>query len=366
MSRTRVLSFVILLLLVVAVAGCVDRPGAEPGATPFAGTWRASGSVMTTSMLKQGEFRMRIRPDGRYSLVSAPGGEFVIDGGRFTELDTARFIRLTAAGAEDRGTVVRAGSGWRLSGTWGALDLQPVPPDAAQDEALDRVAAVFALEGLRSVAGWTARAQQLALLWRPDAQLTSVSVVDFDANGLLQSRSTLSMVFQSPNSDRALLLAPVRTELPAFFASENRLAAAAPGRAIPVPIRDLQELVGAVRATGSTQRLVNARLQFFDESGRGAQLLWMVDVAGSMQRWCMTATQGEIVDCRVWAGDPEAEYEALARRAAEGWRALQQHWSGAAGGGTGLSAMDRCMGVGATWRDGACYSFWQPDQTLSP
>ena len=332
----------------------------------LAGTWRATGKLMTSSMVKSGEFRLRIGRDGRYSLVSAPGSEFVIDGGRFEQLGRVGYHLRTATGTEDRGSVALAGGGFRLSGTFGSFELQPASANAAQDAALDRVATVFAMQGLRSVGAWTSRAMQLALLWRGDAQLVSISALDFDEQGLLTPRSSLNLRFYSRAADRLLVLAPVRTDLAAFAVFETTRDRRTPTRGIPVPIRDLQELVHAVRAQGNRARLVNARLQFFDESGRGAQLLWLTDVSGSMQRWCLTGTRGELVDCRRWAGDPEADYGALAKRAAAGWRVLQDRWSGASAGPAEPSAMDRCLSIGATWRYNTCYSFWRPDETIYP
>lgn len=361
MRRTLLTWLGILMLM----SGCSQATSASVDAD-FARTWRATGTLMTSSMVKSGEFRLRIRPDGRYALVSLPGREFVIDGGRFERLGGGSFLRRAATGNEERGNVTRVGDGFRLAGTFGSLDLQLAAPDAAQDAALDRVATVLALDGLRSVSGWTARAMQLALMWRGDAQLVSVSVLDFDDAGALTPRSGITLRFYSRSADRLLVLSPIRMELAAFATLESPRDRSTPTRGIPVPIRDLQELVQAVRRTGSAARLVNARLQFFDESGQGAQLLWMTDVSGSMQRWCLSGTRGELVDCRRWAGDPEADYRALAQRAAAGWRALQQRWGTASGGSNGESNMDICFAVGAIWRDGTCRSFWEEDKQILP
>lgn len=353
----------LVLCITVAVAGCSDA-ASGPVDPALAGTWRATGTLFTSSMSKTGEFRLRILRDGRYALVSSPGAEFVIDGGRFGKLSGDSYLRRTATGVEDRGSVARAGEGWRLAGTFGAIELQPAAADAAQDAALDRVATLFSLQGLNSVGAWTARAQQAALLWRADARLTNVVVLDFDADGALQPNSSLNLHFYSPSANRVLLLSPPRVELPALVASEYAPHESTPTRGIPVPIRDLQTLVRAARAAGEQEPLVNANLRFFDESGRGAKLLWMAHVSGSMRRWCLTGTSGEMVDCRQWAGDPEAELEALAQRAAAGWRRLQQIWNPAPAAASSVdltlppSDFDRCSGAGGRMDGADCYNYY--------
>lgn len=356
----------LMLLITCLTIACGD--GAAARAAPLTGTWLATGTLMTTSMVKTGQFRLRIRPDGRYSLVSAPGAEFVVDAGRFTSLSTSAYARLTSTGAEERGTVVRDTNGWRLAGTYGALRLQPAAADAALDAALDRVATVFALDGLRSVSAWTSRAMQVAQLWHADARLVSVSVTDFADDGTLRAGSGLSMLFASRASDRTLLVAPVRIELPALFAQEVTRQSSTPTQGIPVPIRDLQSLVAAARDRGQRGRLQNARLQVYEDRARGSKLLWIADVPGGFDRWCMAGTTGELVDCRQWDGDPKAEFEALARRAEAGWRALQQRWNPPAQSATfefqPPSDYDRCRGAGGRYVGANCYDYY--DKQIYP
>lgn len=344
------------MLLLLAGATTASPAAIDP---MLVGTWDAQGMVMTSSMQKSGAFLLRIGADGRYLLVSRGDGDFVADTGRFFSAKAGGYVRVTATGLEDRGSYSRSTAGLALRSFYGELAAKPAPAGAGEP-ALTRLATLLRIAPGTDVAGWVARGAQYAELWARDARLEYVSITEPDADGRLGPRSTATVGFYSPQRNRFLTLSPARSGGGTMIAfTAPRSGQVLGPRGIPVPIVDLSTLVRETRKAGFTGRYATADLRFYGDAPSTSRVLWLARIQGGagLQRHCLDAARGTVADCNRFAGDPAAELDALGRRAAAAWAAMQRRWSR---GDTNAASMelpppgsfDQCGMMGGTMRDG--------------
>jgi len=320
---------VLLILASLLVSGCVARGGAAGVDPGLVGTWQANGTVMTGSMQRSGAFLLRVREEGDYVLASSGATAFVIDTGRFTQAGGGAYVRRMQTGLEDRGTYEVSAGGLRVTSMYGQFTASRAAAGVGEPD-LTRIATLALMPPRNHISQWTARAAQYAGIWKRDARLEYVSMAGFDDRGLLGPETSATIGFYSPSVDQFLLLSPAPGGTGAMVVSTSPRGGRAVGpRGIPVPIIDLAMLVNRQRAAGRPVRYAAADLRFVAEGGAAPRLLWMARTAGStgLDRDCLDAATGEVVDCRRVAGDPRADLEALERRAVAAWAAMQQRWA---------------------------------------
>ncbi len=318
----------VLALFAVVACGAGARGAGGPVDRALVGAWRGSGTVMTASVQRSGSFVLRIAEDGAYVLVSSDGPDFVVDTGHFTEGRAGGYVRRMSSGLEDRGRYEVEGDRLRFTSVYGELKATRAATGEGEP-GLTRVATLARLPTRNHISQWTARAAQYAQLWQADARLEYVSLAGFDDRGLLLPQTSATIGFYSPSVDGFLLLSP-RGDTGAMVMSTSPRGGREVGpRAIPVPIIDLAMLVNRQRAAGQAVRYSTATLRFVTTGGAPPRLLWMAATADStgLDRHCLDAATGEVVDCRRVAGDPRADLEALERRAVAAWTAMQQRLS---------------------------------------
>lgn len=360
LTRTRSrLRSILWTLGSVLLVGCSGAGAAlEPG---LVGTWRASGTTMTGSMQRTGSFLLRIEHDGRYVLVSQGGTDFVVDSGRYVEARGGGYVRAAASGLEDRGRYALRGDELRFTSFYGELTARRAPADAGEPM-LTRVATLLRIPTRNQIAHWTSRAAQYAELWAPDARLEYVSMSGFDERGLLSPTSTASIGFYSPARGRLLLLSPMRNGAGMTMSLGSSGSFQPAARGIPVPIVDFAMLVNRQRDAGVSARYAAAKLGWYGEGRAPPRLLWLatLDRGAGFERHCLDAATVQIVDCRRYAGDPEAELAALEKRARAAWAEMQQRWSSGDSSSGNLSYVppsdfDRCGARGGSFNGVGCY-----------
>lgn len=319
------------------------------------GVWDGTGQVATAAMAKTGQFKLQIDPTGHYLQVFRGPQDFVVDWGAIYA-DKGEFYRRMTTGLEDRGGYARKGDGFAFTSVWDRFDLK---------SAADRNETVFArlMTLMRSkpgtaVSDWTMRAAELAALWQPDAGLDSITFAKPTSEGRIGPDSNLSLAFFSRSQDQILTMGPTKSGGLISFVSAREGRAMGP-RPIPVPIADPQRLFEAARAAGLKDRYTSATLRFYGDTPEKARLLWLAtpESGGGWVQRCLDVAAEKLTDCRPLAGDPIADFNALAKRAAEAQQRLRQQWSqGSVGSDLSLPSIhDRCAAAGATvGADGGC------------
>ena len=348
------LALLVLLLVFARPALAID--------SDLVGTWRGEGTVMTSSMQKNGRYLLRIEPDGHFLLVVRSANDFAVDSGRFDAASRGGFVRRLSTGLEDRGTYRIDGGTLQFSSTFATWSAQR-SHDPADETAL-RLLAVLERTPVRPrISDWVVRARANALLWQPDAALEYVSLAGLGEDGLLRPDTTATIGFYSKRTDQFLLLSPTRTGGGALTSSVAARAGRQLGpRPIPVPIRDVDELVKGERARGFRGAYGDVQLRFFGDSPAKARVLWMATVSNSprFERHCLDVAAGTLTDCRPLAGDPEKDYRELEARAAAAWAAMQRQSAGGSVDSSSLemprSDYERCNGAGGTYNGSECFN----------
>ncbi len=352
-------SLLILSLAITAGCGNDTTDGVD---SDLIGTWQASGTMMTGSMHRSGDFLLRIETDGAYLLLSQGGTDFVIDAGRFSETPDGSYVRKTSTGLEDRGTWEIQGDALHLHSLYGELTARRADPATGEPD-LTRLTTLLRIPPRNHISHWVSRAAQYAVLWQPDARLEYVSMLGFDERGLLLPTTSATIAFYSPERDLLLLLSPTATASGAMtMAVVPRGSRPVSPRGIPVPVMDFALLVNRHFDAGQRERYATADLRWFAEGAGPPRLLWLaaLEGRGGFDRHCLDAITATVVDCRQHAGDHYAEFAALEERAEAAWATLQQRWAaGDASSGdlsyTPQSDFERCSGRGGSHNGVGCF-----------
>lgn len=338
-----------LLALAIALAGSAGAGAQTSPDKALVGTWDGTGQVATSAMAKTGAFKLQIDPAGFYLQVFRGPQDFVVDWGDLYA-DKGEYWRKTTTGLEDRGGYASLGDGFSFTGTWSRFTVKPA---ADRDEAtFNRLATLMRVKPTTMVSDWAMRAAELAAVWQADAGLDSITFGKPTPEGLIGPQSSVSIAFYSRGQDQILTMAPTKGGGLVSFVSARQGRALGP-RPIPVPIADPQLLFQAVRAAGHKDRYTNATLQFFGDTPAKARVLWMAatDAGRGWTRRCLDIAVAKLTDCRPLAGDPVADFNALAKRAAAAQQRLQQQWAqGTVGPDLSLpkTDADKCLAAGAT------------------
>ncbi|MFO1425460.1 MAG: hypothetical protein U1F11_00495 [Steroidobacteraceae bacterium] len=348
------LALLVLLLVFARPALAID--------SDLVGTWRGEGTVMTSSMQKNGRYLLRIEPDGHFLLVVRSASDFAVDSGRFEAASRGGFVRRLSTGLEDRGTYRVQGDALQFTSIFASWSAQRSREPA--DEASLQLLAVLERTPVRPrVSDWVARARASALLWQPDAALEYVSLAGLGDDGLLRPDTTTTIGFYSKRTDQFLLLSPTRTGGGALTSSVAAVRAGSSGR-------DRSRCRSAMstnwsRASGrgaSGAPMATMQLRFFGDSPAKARVLWMATVSNSprFERHCLDVAAGTLTDCRPLAGDPEKDYRELEARAAAAWAAMQRQSAGGSVDSSSLemprSDYERCNGAGGTYNGSECFN----------
>jgi hypothetical protein len=182
-----------------------------------------------------------------------------------------------------------------------------------------------------TVSDWARRGQEWAGFWQSDAQLFAVNIDGTAPDGYLTAKSNLNLTYFSAKANATLVVTPgllgtVMTGVRPGRAFDKALAGA-----IPLPLLDLTDIVKAARADKVRTHYVNGSLGAYAAAqGHGLRVVWNLtpeDVADG-QRICFDVAAGGFIDCRTMFGDPVAEYNALAARAAAAWASLMHRGHG--------------------------------------
>lgn len=337
------------LLALAACAISVAVHAQSPPDKALQGTWDGTGQVATSAMAKTGMFKLRIDPAGFYLQVFRGPEDFVVDWGDLYA-DKGEYWRKTTTGLEDRGGYASQDDGFSFTGTWSRFTVKPA---ADQDEAtFKRLVALMRVKPTTRVSDWTMRAAELATLWQADAGLDSITFGKPTPEGLIGPQSSLSIAFYSRGQDQILTMAPTKGGGLVSFVTPRRGRVLGP-RPIPVPVADLSRFYERAQAAGLKDRYASATLRFFGEPVDKARVLWLVstEASGGTVRRCLDVAADRLTDCRPLAGDPVADFNALARRAAAAQQRLRQQWAqGTVGADFSLpmSIHERCSAMGAT------------------
>ncbi|MBL8706976.1 MAG: hypothetical protein JNM30_19135 [Rhodospirillales bacterium] len=337
------------LLALAACAISVAVHAQSPPDKALQGTWDGTGQVATAAMAKTGTFKLRIDPAGFYLQVFRGPQDFVVDWGDLYA-DKGEYWRKTTTGLEDRGGYASEGDGFSFTGTWSRFTVKPAGDE--DETTFKRLATLMRVKPTTRVSDWTMRAAELATLWQADAGLDSITFGKPTPEGLIGPQSSLSIGFYSRSQDQILTMAPTKGGGLVSFVSPRQGRAMGP-RPIPVPVADLSRFYERAHAAGLKDRYTNATLRFFGEPADKARVLWLVstEASGGMTRRCLDVAADKLTDCRPLAGDPVADFNALARRAAAAQQRLRQQWSqGSVGPDLSLpmSIHERCSVMGAT------------------
>jgi hypothetical protein len=286
------------------------------------GTWQGIRSVPTAAFA-EGTFTVRIFDKGQFISIFRGANAFQVETGR-----------VLAAGGAIRWQVVPGRDdmmAYRLNGdsadfvaSFGSpFSLKRIAgddPTFAAAEALVREPAT------PTVSDWARRGQEWADLWQADAQLYAVSVDGLTPEGyLITGKSNLTLTYFSAKANASLTVTPgllgtVMTGVVPGRAFDQHLAGP-----IPLPLLDLSDIVKAANAAHLRSQYDNADLGVYDgERRNGLRLVWNMtptDFANG-QRVCFDVAANGFIDCRTLFGDPVADYNALAARAAAAWAAL--------------------------------------------
>ncbi|MGC4028694.1 MAG: hypothetical protein QM696_07480 [Steroidobacteraceae bacterium] len=342
-------------LLLVACGGSSGTFGSIDSS--LVGTWQGEGSLMTSSMAKQGRYLLRIERDGSFVLAVRSDNDFALDTGRFDSASGGGFVRHLASGLEERGTYRIANGTLSVQSIFASWSAHPAGKD--ENATLDAVVAVSRVPAQPRISDRVTRAAAIARLWQPDAGLEYVSLTGLGEDGLLLPDTQATIGFYSRRTRQFLTLSPLRSGAGFSMFVAARTNQELGPRAIPVPIRDVQWLIQGERNRGFKGRYGAIQLRFFGDSPRQARALWLAQVGNSdhFVRHCWDLAADQITDCRPLAGDPDKDYAELEAKAAAAMAAMMQS---ASGGGSNTSFeipqddLTRCYGAGGNPAGNAC------------
>jgi len=314
------------------------------------GTWSMQGSLVVGGAPQQGSGTLKVMPDRRFVWVFQGPKTFNLAQGE-ARVGSGKLDLNPLGGAPMSGELARDGTGYRFTSWAGTLRLQPLANTPATLETAARVTGIAATP---SISDWAARAALAAPLWAPDAALHSVSMLDITPGGHLGPKTSIDVRFYSPSRRQMLLAARgpagVLHTVVTDWQPSARDAAFIP---IPMPILDAADVVRAARAQGRKVIYTSAQLETASGADKRPGVLWRMSIAGSggFGRDCYSVSTQRFIDCTQYFGDPIAEFEALQRRAAAAWAAMQSRWSQGDGSATSLSGQPFDAGADQAARD---------------
>lgn len=295
------------------------KPGMIDGA--LVATWQGTRTVPTAGFAA-GTFTVRIYDKGQFISIFRGANAFQVETGRVLAADGALRWQVVP-GRDDMMAYAIQGDRVDFVASFGApFSLTRV---AGDDPAFAAAELLVREPATPTVSDWARRGQEWAGFWQSDAQLTAVHVDTTTPEGYLNAQSRLNLTYFSPQANATLVVTPgmlgtVMTGVQPGRAFDHSLAGA-----IPLPLLDLSDIVKAAEAAHIRSRYVNGDLGAYSTAqGHGLRVVWSLtpeDFADG-QRVCFDVAANGFIDCRTMFGDPVAEYNALAARAAAAWAAL--------------------------------------------
>ena len=286
------------------------------------GTWRGTRTVATAAFA-EGRFTVRIFDKGQFISIFRGANAFQIESGRVLASGGAMRWQVVP-GRDDMMAYQIKGDGAVFVASFGppfALDrIAGDDPAFAMAEALVREPAT------PTVSDWARRGQEWASFWQDDAQLYAVNVDGLTPQGYLAgAKSRLTLTYYSAKANASLTVTPGLLGTVMTGVTPGRAFAEKLAGPIPLPLLDLSDIVKAANAAHIRSQYVNADLGVYDDERKnGLRLVWHMTPAemGDGQRVCFDIAANGFIDCRTMFGDPVADYNALAARAAVAWAAL--------------------------------------------
>jgi len=302
------------------------KPGEIDG--DLVGTWQGVRSVPTAAFA-EGTFTVRIFDKGQFISIFRGANAFQVETGRVLASGGALRWQVVP-GRDDMMAYQIKGDTTAFVASFGApFTLNRV---AGDDPAFAMAEALVREPATPTVSDWARRGQEWAGFWQPDAQLFAVDVDDLTPEGyLINGKSRLVLSYFSGKANASLTVTPgllgtVMTGVLPGRHFDDSLAGP-----IPLPLLDLSDVVKAANAAHVRSQYVNADLGVYDgQRKNGLRLVWRMtptDFADG-QRVCFDIAANGFIDCRTMFGDPVADYNALAARAAAAWAALLHHGHG--------------------------------------
>ena len=296
------------------------KPGEIDG--DLVGTWQGTRSVPTAAFA-EGTFTVRIFDKGQFISIFRGANAFQVESGRVLASGGAMRWQVVP-GRDDMMAYQIKGDRADFVASFGApftlTRIAGDDPGFATAEALVREPAT------PTVSDWARRGEEWANFWQDDAQLYAVNVDGLTPEGyLITGKSQLTLTYFSAKANASLTVTPgllgtVMTGMAPGRHFDDNLAGP-----IPLPLLDLSDIVKAADAAHVRSQYVNAGLGVYDAQRKnGLRLVWSMtptDMADG-QRVCFDVAANGFIDCRTMFGDPVADYNALAARAAAAWAAL--------------------------------------------
>ncbi len=295
------------------------KPGDVDG--DLVGTWQGVRTVPTAAFA-EGTYTVRIFDKGQFVSIFRGANAFQIETGRVLASGGAMRWQVVP-GRDDMMAYAITGDRADFVASFGApFSLHRISGD---DPAFAEAERLLKEPPTPTVSDWARRGQEWAGFWQPDAQLYFADVDDPAAEGFLTPKTRLTLTYYSAKADATLVVTPgllgtVMTGVRPGRAYDDSLAGP-----LPLPLLDLTDVVKAASAAHVRGAYANASLgAYAAKQGQGLRVIWWatpIDFADG-QRVCYDVAASGFIDCRSMFGDPVADYNALAARAAAAWAAL--------------------------------------------
>jgi hypothetical protein len=296
------------------------KPGEIDG--DLVGTWQGTRSVPTAGFA-EGTFTARIFDKGQFISIFRGANAFQVESGRVLASGGAMRWQVIPGRDDMMAYRIKGDSAEFVASFGSPFTLNRI---AGDDPAFATAEALVREPATPTVSDWARRGQEWARFWQDDAQLYAVDVDTLTPEGyLITGKSQLALTYYSSKANTSLTVTPgwlgtVGTGVAPGRRFDDKLAGP-----IPLPLLDLSDIVKAANAAHVRSQYVNADLGVYDgERKNGLRLVWKMtptDFADG-QRVCFDVAANSFIDCRTMFGDPVADYNALAARAAAAWAAL--------------------------------------------